>query len=62
MCYDVCCDEENNAHIFIGFYSELASECVFKGKRKMNSPTNRNNPTTIKDLVQKSQGQIEFLF
>ena len=63
MCYDVCCDEENNAHIFIGFYSELASECVFKGKRKMNSPTNRNNiQQTIKDLVQKSQGQIEFLF
>ena len=36
-------------------------QCVFKRKRKMNSPTNRNNiQQTIKDLVQKSQGQIEF--
>ena len=35
MCYDVCCDEENNAHIFIGFYSELASENVCsRGKEK----------------------------
>ena len=60
ICVCVCKGkDENNAH-FIGFYS--ASECVFKGKRKMNFPTNRNNPTTIKDLVQKSQGQIAFLF
>ena len=33
MCYDVCCDEENNAHIFIGFYSELARMCV-QGEKK----------------------------